>query len=370
MGHGANDDNGSCQVFSTEFISAMHVDDSQLLGDALVITDTWKQKYNDPIQVPSGNSKQVFNPTPRPAAGPKIRRKTRKRPAAYAKFGGVEDGTSNLRYQADVQDTVWLALHNATKGHTSQLNVEQMETIMIELEADAHRGLVTAVTDPNTNSKDRVCDVCQLPDSENENEMVFCDGCNTLVHQRCYGITAVPEGDWFCQVCDARLKKVPCSLCPNLEDDGAFKKTDVAGRWAHVMCALWVPECKFGDPVLMEPVLLRDVPVQRQRLQCTICRVKTGACIQCDEPSCTTAFHVTCAMQQNLRMEIVIAKTGMVIRRAFCKRHRAMHPALQPGEIKVVVSGGDRKRRSLENSVTTDFCDHIEVPESKCRLPP
>ena len=138
------------------------------------------------------------------------------------------------------------------------------------------------------------------------------------------------------------------------------------------MCALWVPECKFGDPVLMEPILLRDVPVQRQRLQCTICKhkVKTGACIQCDEPSCTTAFHVTCAMQQNLRMEIVVTKTGMVIRRAFCKRHRAMHPELQPGEIKVVVSGGDRKRRSLENSVATDFCDHIDVPESKCRLPP
>ena len=43
-----------CQVFSTEFISAMHMDDSEILPGAKEISDPWKQKYNLPIQVTSG----------------------------------------------------------------------------------------------------------------------------------------------------------------------------------------------------------------------------------------------------------------------------------------------------------------------------
>lgn len=39
-----------------------------------------------------------------------------------------------------------------------------------------------------------ICDVCRSPDSEEANEMVFCDKCNICVHQACYGITAIPSG--------------------------------------------------------------------------------------------------------------------------------------------------------------------------------
>lgn len=40
-----------------------------------------------------------------------------------------------------------------------------------------------------------ICDVCRSPDSEEANEMVFCDSCNICVHQACYGITAIPSGE-------------------------------------------------------------------------------------------------------------------------------------------------------------------------------
>lgn len=33
--------------------------------------------------------------------------------------------------------------------------------------------------------EDVVCDVCQSPDGEDGNEMVFCDKCNICVHQVC-----------------------------------------------------------------------------------------------------------------------------------------------------------------------------------------
>lgn len=42
-----------------------------------------------------------------------------------------------------------------------------------------------------------ICDVCRSPDSEDGNEMVFCDSCNICVHQACYGITVIPEGKCY-----------------------------------------------------------------------------------------------------------------------------------------------------------------------------
>ena len=39
------------QVFSTEFISAMHVDESEILTNYVEITDPWRERYHDPIQV-------------------------------------------------------------------------------------------------------------------------------------------------------------------------------------------------------------------------------------------------------------------------------------------------------------------------------
>ncbi len=48
---------------------------------------------------------------------------------------------------------------------------------------------------------DEVCAVCSKPDSEAPNEIVFCDGCDLAVHQKCYGILAIPRGEWLCKTC-------------------------------------------------------------------------------------------------------------------------------------------------------------------------
>jgi origin recognition complex subunit 4 len=48
---------------------------------------------------------------------------------------------------------------------------------------------------------DEVCAICSKPDSEPPNEIVFCDNCDMPVHQECYGLPEVPEGDWICRNC-------------------------------------------------------------------------------------------------------------------------------------------------------------------------
>ena len=47
------------------------------------------------------------------------------------------------------------------------------------------------------------CAVCLSGDSYAHDAIVFCENCNLAVHQQCYGIKAVPEGAWFCEVCKA-----------------------------------------------------------------------------------------------------------------------------------------------------------------------
>jgi origin recognition complex subunit 4 len=48
---------------------------------------------------------------------------------------------------------------------------------------------------------DEVCAICSKPDSKAPNEIVFCDNCDMPVHQQCYGLAEVPEGDWICRNC-------------------------------------------------------------------------------------------------------------------------------------------------------------------------
>merc|ERR1711871_1275043 len=56
---------------------------------------------------------------------------------------------------------------------------------------------------------DEVCDVCREGYSVEGNAIVLCDGegCNVAVHQLCYGVDQLPDGEWLCDVCSYEAAK-------------------------------------------------------------------------------------------------------------------------------------------------------------------
>uniref|UniRef100_A0A8C8AUS2 [histone H3]-trimethyl-L-lysine(9) demethylase n=1 Tax=Otus sunia TaxID=257818 RepID=A0A8C8AUS2_9STRI len=79
--------------------------------------------------------------------------------------------------------------------------------------------------------------------------------------------------------------------------------------WAHVICAIAIPEVRFGNVTERTPIDTSRIPWQRLKLKCIFCgqRVKkiSGACVQCSYGRCLASFHVTCAHAAGVLMEPV-----------------------------------------------------------------
>ncbi|XP_052834049.1 protein Jade-3 [Octopus bimaculoides] len=130
-----------------------------------------------------------------------------------------------------------------------------------------------------------------------------------LENQACYGIQAIPEGSWLCRPCSLGVKPV-CILCPNT--NGAMKSTRSGTKWAHVSCSLWIPEVSIGCVERMEPITkISQIPPSRWALVCCLCKERVGACIQCSVKTCKTAFHVTCAFNNNLEMRTILDESDV-----------------------------------------------------------
>ena len=255
---------------------------------------------------------------------------------------------SKVEYDMDEQDVAWLEEVNAQRKSEGvdaikpaifEITMTQIEKEYHALEkripkpqprhAQMHRprsssqAAVNGDPNPPGDEPDSKCAICDDGDCENANAIIFCDGCDLAVHQECYGVPFIPEGQWFCRKCKEIGRGTPtCIFCPNV--DGAFKQTNTL-RWSHLLCAIWIPEVTVANMTFMEPIADVDkVPKSRWKLNCYICNQKMGACIQCGNKNCYLAFHVTCARKAKLFLKMKsqhqqgIDTTAL---KAFCDKH-------------------------------------------------
>lgn len=234
------------------------------------------------------------------------------------------DLAKQVEYDMDEQDQEWLNVVNEERHNDQQSRVspEAFEIIMDRLEKEWFE-LTKNIPKPDMAlpSEDSTCAICDDAEGENANAIVFCDGCNLAVHQDCYGVPYIPEGQWLCRKCTVSPENpVSCILCPN--EGGAFKQT-VSGDWAHLLCAIWVPETRVANDVFMEPITGVDkINKQRWKLKCSLCGIREGACIQCSKSSCFLAFHATCARRQKLLMPMKSAHgSEPATLAAYCEKH-------------------------------------------------
>ncbi|OQR70181.1 protein Jade-1-like [Tropilaelaps mercedesae] len=407
------------ELIRTDLITAMKIPDTEHLEPEHFwpIVDPWKTDYDKGVQVP-------VNPEGTPNILVKQRKDTTARDAVVGPFSmpaklisvsGEQAASGALfdparhewcdaaakqrqlearpRYNLDELDFAWLQLLNRQRGACGllELTEEVLEMVVDDLETRCHNNM-TANQLGIEFDEDTQCDVCFSPDSEEGNDMVFCDACDLCVHQACYGIVTVPAGSWLCAPCARGYSaKPPCALCPSA--DGALKPDADADLWAHVTCALWIPEITIGTPELMEPLQnLHRIPSWRRRLTCSVCgREGRGACIQCSFDGCATAYHVTCAQKAGLSLLMCAADVSnpLLELKSFCPAHaRYRNTALAPHTYKKVIeyggpsalagSCGKRGRSAGHSPVSTEsaeagggnqqFLDFVDPNETAAHL--
>ena len=89
--------------------------------------------------------------------------------------------------------------------------------------------------------------------------------------------------------------KYDCELCTTY--GGAVKQTD-DGRWAHIVCALWIHQVRLGEYTVMQPVQYVAEAVNHARSRktsCGICCIPHGATRDCSMTGCVASFHPLCA---------------------------------------------------------------------------
>ncbi|KRX19607.1 Protein Jade-1 [Trichinella nelsoni] len=178
-----------------------------------------------------------------------------------------------------------------------------------------------------------VCDVCRLGTSKELNEIVVCHNCENAVHQACYGIVSLPEGNWTCNRCIymQRTGVMPsCVLCPT---ETGLMKSDASGTtWLHMSCALWIPGISFGNNETMESITGVEKALKKmsslakknkKQMCCSICNSSFGASIKCQNKRCSTRFHVTCASNGNafMRFNVNSENSDQVFFEIYCNVH-------------------------------------------------
>ncbi|KAI9222818.1 PHD-zinc-finger like domain-containing protein, partial [Blastocladiella britannica] len=200
----------------------------------------------------------------------------------------------HVEYDLDDRDRLWADQHHLDHELVERV-LDRLDkawfTLTHHLPQDEGHG---------DGSSEGNCVICDDGEVENLNAIVFCDGCNIAVHQECYGVATIPEEQWLCRRCSEPEGTASCVLCGVTEGPALKRLTAENPGWVHLLCALWIPGVTILNPGVMEPVDVSEVPVDNKALTCSICKRRTGACVQCMHKTCYTAFHPMCGIRNGM----------------------------------------------------------------------
>ena len=257
----------------------------------------------------------------------------------------------NLQYQLKVKDSesrrIADVLFSRVKGESQIIDVEERKSSMQtvkdilqkynQLVAEEHRNLA-ALQRRAEEDMDANCAVCGSGEVGPSNQIVFCEYCNIAVHQHCYGVQTIPDGDWFCHPCTAVVPEdirkqiaastskesqpVICVLCP--AKIGAVFPSDDPTAWVHTMCAdaaglqasllTDFPQIGFrgnSDPlsanarVKASPLLgvsmkqlIKATSQKAGSKRCMICDDASNSVVSCSWQKCNNSVHISCALSR------------------------------------------------------------------------
>ncbi|EFR03046.1 hypothetical protein MGYG_06045, partial [Nannizzia gypsea CBS 118893] len=255
------------------------------------------------------------------------------------------------------------------------------------------------------------CAVCKKMEPMGDQHL-SCRDCRLTVHRDCYGIdSSRPAAKWICDMCaNDRNPTVStsyeCVLCPITETQHELmeppktshkkksererekerleremvneaiklyrQRQEAAGKpmgpreplkrtagnnWVHVICAIWLPEIKFGSAKDLEPAEgIESIPQESFKDRCKICKSENGACVSCRASTCNARFHVGCAHQAGYNMGFDITpvkstrkdvvstatmgeETGVVVPVIWCPHHNVQTIVHEMGESKSSTDG-------------------------------
>ncbi|KAJ3089150.1 putative PHD type zinc finger protein with BAH domain-containing protein [Quaeritorhiza haematococci] len=176
-----------------------------------------------------------------------------------------------------------------------------------------HRKIVVHQQEPEFQvDESSPCALCLSFLEYESNHIMSCRGCRLRVHNSCYGMPYQSDNRFFlCAHClnvrDPEASMIySCVLCPRVvpPNRAAYKKT-IGNNWAHLVCALWLPEIKFGDATSLDVVeCVGSLDQDKRDVYCDICNEITGACMKCHEESCTKTCHIKCAQDSGWQLSI------------------------------------------------------------------
>jgi hypothetical protein len=217
------------------------------------------------------------------------------------------------------------------------------------------------------------CYVCGSGDSPHGDTIIFCDHCDIPVHQSCYSVSEIPEGNWYCYPCSVTVQKglaleplgptlptgdkgphdISCALCP--ETGGAFfpcdvrlppadsiavpvdrlygisgdkqmpedeGKPDESRGWVHSACLRWVGLSPDSTGFARVSRFLRESAntFAADKACCIFCGQSTGALTRCSESRCNSYYHVSCG-QRRKDHSVFVVKHRTKDWQSFCPRH-------------------------------------------------